>query len=105
MFDVYVGAFSGTGTGEEFIRHVATHDCHCRMVYGKQSLAEAVHATVFTCLPEDCGGIIAVNPQGEFTMPFNTPGMFRAVFSRVGTSNNSNVVKEVGIWEEMTSIV
>jgi isoaspartyl peptidase/L-asparaginase-like protein (Ntn-hydrolase superfamily) len=87
------------------MRHVATHDCHCRMAYGRELLKQAVHDCVFNVLPEDCGGIIAVNPHGEYTFPFNTPGMFRAVYSNVGDGlDTAKIVQEVGIWEEMLPV-
>ena len=92
------GAFSGTGTGEDFMRHVATHDAHCRMLYGGSTLHEAVQQTVFNVLPNDCGGIIAVDSSGAYTMPFNTLGMFRAVAT-------SQVHQQVGILEELMSII
>ncbi len=70
-------AVSGTGVGEEFIRHQVAADIAARMRYVRLSLTEATLATLAQ-LPEDCGGVIAVDPTGQIVMEFNTPGMSRA---------------------------
>ena len=43
------------------------------------------------------GGIIAVNTRGEFSMEFNSKGMFRGVCDSNGNCS-------IGIWEEMIPI-
>lgn len=70
-------AVSGTGVGEEFIRHNIARDVSARMAYANQSLKEAAKATI-AVLPEQAGGIIAVDAKGNMVMEFNTPGMSRA---------------------------
>lgn len=70
-------AVSCTGTGEEFIRRAVAHDVSARMLYQQVSLAEAAAAAIAS-LPDDCGGLIAVDRQGHTVMPFNTAGMARA---------------------------
>ncbi len=70
-------AVSGTGVGEEFIRHNLAADIAARMRYAKQTLAEAAKSAVAK-LPEDCGGVIAVDQRGHVAFEFNTPGMSRA---------------------------
>lgn len=70
-------AVSGTGVGEEFIRYQIAADVAARMRYAGQSLTQAAQAAVAQ-LPEDCGGIIAVDRAGQVVMEFNTPGMSRA---------------------------
>lgn len=70
-------AVSCTGTGEEFIRRALAHDVSARMLYGQASLEEAARAAIDS-LPDDCGGLIAVDRQGHTAMPFNTAGMARA---------------------------
>lgn len=70
-------AVSGTGVGEEFIRLCVCKDIAARMNYGGVDLATAAEATVAR-LPQDAGGVIAVDAQGNVAMPFNTPGMSRA---------------------------
>lgn len=77
-------AVSGTGIGEEFIRHQIAADIAARMRYAKQSLADAAHSSVLQ-LPDDCGGIIAVDRQGQVAIEFNTPGMSRASIDAHGT--------------------
>lgn len=74
-------AVVATGTGEHFIRTAAAHDVHARMVYRGQSLQEAAPDVVFGELLRigGRGGLIAVDAQGEVSMPFNTAGMYRGV--------------------------
>ncbi len=73
-------AVSCTGSGEMFIRAVAAYDVCARMRYGGQSLEEAAHAVVLQTLPtiDGRGGLIAVDRQGNLSLPFNTEGMYRA---------------------------
>lgn len=74
-------AVVATGTGEHFIRTAAAHDVHARMLYRGQSLQEAAPDVVFGELQRigGRGGMIAVDAQGEVSMPFNTAGMYRGV--------------------------
>jgi beta-aspartyl-peptidase (threonine type) len=90
-------AISATGKGELFMKHVVGHDISARMEYTQCSLHDSVRATVFSKLPSDSGGVIAVNRLGEFSMEFNTPGMFRAVCTENGLC-------QVGIWEDVKMI-
>ncbi len=76
-------AVSGTGVGEEFIRHGIAFDIAARMRYGKRDLAIAAAETV-ELLPEDAGGLIAVDAKGNMAMEFNTPGMSRAFANSSG---------------------
>lgn len=75
-------AICATGTGEHFMRAVAAHDVHARMLYGRQSLAEASNAFVNDTLRPmgGEGGLIAIDAQGNISMPFNTRGMYRGVW-------------------------
>ncbi|MEM8735031.1 MAG: isoaspartyl peptidase/L-asparaginase, partial [Planctomycetota bacterium] len=70
-------AVSGTGVGEEFIRRNIAADVSARMLYGGKSLDEAAQAAIQS-LPENCGGIIAVDRKGNISMEFNTKAMSRA---------------------------
>ncbi len=63
------------------------------MEIGGRTLEEAVKETVFTRLPTDSGGLIAVDASGNFSMQFNTVGMFRGRCTSDGKCS-------VGIWEE-----
>lgn len=77
-------AVSGTGVGEDFIRNNVAADIAARMRYGSKSLADSAKAVIQTVLPEDCGGIIAIDRNGSITMEFNTPGMSRAAADSSG---------------------
>ncbi|HBE69068.1 MAG TPA: beta-aspartyl-peptidase [Planctomycetaceae bacterium] len=83
---------SGTGVGEEFIRIGVARDIAARMEYGGQSLEQAAAATVGK-LPEDAGGVIAIDKHGNIATPFNTPGMSRAMA-------NSSGLKSVALGRE-----
>lgn len=78
-------AISCTGTGEMFMRTVAAYDICARMAYAGQSLDEAAQAVVMQVLPTigGRGGLIAVDAQGNISLPFNTEGMYRG-WARVG---------------------
>ncbi|MGG1947264.1 isoaspartyl peptidase/L-asparaginase [Trinickia sp. NRRL B-1857] len=78
-------AISTTGSGEMFIRMVVAHDIAARMEYGGASLDEAAHHVVHERLPQidGRGGLVAVDAQGNVSMPFNTEGMYRG-FIRAG---------------------
>lgn len=77
-------AVSGTGVGEDFIRNNVAADIAARMRYGSKSLAESAKTVVQSVLPEDCGGIIAIDGKGNIVMEFNTPGMSRAAANSTG---------------------
>jgi beta-aspartyl-peptidase (threonine type) len=73
-------AVSATGHGEMFIRAAVAHDICSRMRFGGRGLAQAVREVVLEELPSlgGEGGVIAIDPQGEIAMEFNSEGMFRA---------------------------
>jgi beta-aspartyl-peptidase (threonine type) len=72
-------AVSGTGDGEYFIRGVVAYDISAMMEYQGKSLKEAA-AAVIEKLGKlgGTGGLIAIDRNGNVTMPFNTEGMYRA---------------------------
>ncbi|SDC03963.1 asparaginase [Cupriavidus sp. YR651] len=80
-----VAAVSATGTGEMFIRTVAAHDVAAQIRYAGLSLEESARRVVMEKLPAigGRGGLIAVDRDGNVTLPFNTEGMYRGV-ARVG---------------------
>ena len=86
-------AVSGTGYGEYFIRYTVAHDISALMEYEGLPLAEAAREVVFNkLLPAGgTGGVIAVDKDGNYTMTFNTSGMFRGALTSEG-------VKEVAIF-------
>lgn len=78
-------AVSATGHGEYFIRYAVAHDIAARMAYGGKSLDEAARAVVMDKLVEKggTGGVIAMDANGNISMPFNTEGMYRG-FAKPG---------------------
>ncbi|MCF8230092.1 MAG: isoaspartyl peptidase/L-asparaginase [Bacteroidales bacterium] len=72
-------AVSSTGHGEYFIRNVVAYDITALMKYKGQSLEEAAQFVIMEKLKSlnANGGIIAIDKDGNISMPFNTPGMFR----------------------------
>jgi len=79
-------AVSGTGHGEYFIRYAVGHDISALMEYKGLSLDEAANEVIFNkLLPAGgTGGVIAVDKDGNYTMTFNTSGMFRGVVTGDG---------------------
>ncbi len=77
-------AVSGTGTGEQFLRHVVGHTIAARMQYGGQTLDQAVDAVVFHTLQPDDGGVIAVDRDGNLAAKFNSAGMYRGLANAAG---------------------
>lgn len=69
---------SCTGTGEEFIRHNVAADMAARLRYTSQSLSDAAKAIIDDTLPEDCGGLIAIDKNYHIVTHFNTAAMARA---------------------------
>lgn len=73
-------AISATGHGEYFIRAVVGHDIAARMRFAGRDLATACDEVVHQELKSlgGQGGVIAVSPDGDTRLSFNTPGMYRA---------------------------
>jgi beta-aspartyl-peptidase (threonine type) len=88
-------AVSATGHGEYFIRAVVAHDIAALMEYRGLSVREAAETVVHRKLKEmgGQGGVIALDRRGNFTMPFNTDGMYRGVIRAEGRP-------EVGIFKD-----
>jgi len=72
-------AVSATGHGEHFLRHVVGYNVSARMKLALEPLKLAAHHVVFEDLLSTGGngGLIAVDAQGNLTLPFNTEGMYR----------------------------
>ena len=68
-------AVSGTGVGEEFIRHAVAYDIAAQMRYANRSLEAAMTKIMKERLKPDVGGLIAVSKDGTIVMQHNTPGM------------------------------
>lgn len=79
-------AVSCTGSGEFFLRGVVAYDVSCLIEYKHYSLAQACEEVIRQRLPKlgGDGGLVAVNAQGEVSMPFNTEGMYRALKTPAG---------------------
>jgi len=68
-------AVSGTGIGEEFIRHAVAYDIAAQMRYAGKSLEAAVTHVMTQRLKANDGGVIGVARDGTVVMQHNTPGM------------------------------
>jgi beta-aspartyl-peptidase (threonine type) len=68
-------AVSGTGIGEEYIRHSVAYDIAAQIRYASQPLESAVTEIMRIRLKPGVGGLIAVSAAGEIVMQHNTPGM------------------------------
>lgn len=86
-------AISGTGTGEQFIRHTAARDVAALIEYKGLSAQAAAEEVVFRRLNVDDGGVIVVSRTGEIAMVFSTEGMYRGAADSRGRF-------EVAIWQE-----
>ncbi|MDB6452518.1 isoaspartyl peptidase/L-asparaginase family protein [Falsirhodobacter sp. 20TX0035] len=77
--DDETAAISATGHGEYFIRWAAGHEIDARMRWAGQDLVRAAGDVVSELGARGgSGGLIAVDRQGNVTLPFNSPGMYRA---------------------------
>lgn len=76
---------SCTGHGEFFIRYAVAHDVAARMAYLGESVEESANFVVNQKLVEKggSGGLIALDAQGNVSMPFNSEGMYRG-YSKPG---------------------
>lgn len=78
-------AVSATGDGELFIRSAAAYSVSARMMFCKQSLADASQAAI-----DDIGslggvgGLIAIDNAGNVAMPYHAEGMFRGTVDAAG---------------------
>lgn len=79
-------AVSATGHGEFFIRNVVAYDIAALMTYKNLTVEQAADAVVNGKLKamSGGGGVIALDRDGNFAMPFNTPGMYRGFISMEG---------------------
>lgn len=75
-------AVSCTGHGEYFMLGVTAFDVAARMKYKGLSLEDAARETIdhLTKINGE-GGLIAVDTQGNVTLPFNSEGMYRGYVS------------------------
>jgi len=75
-------AVSCTGHGEFFMLGVTAYDVAARIKYGDLSLESAARESLYrlTSIGGE-GGLIAVDPNGNIAMPFNSEGMYRGIVS------------------------
>lgn len=83
---------SATGVGELFIRNTVAFNISALMEYKGFTLKQATDEMIHKRLEPGTGGIISVDKDGNYSLSFNTPGMFRGVA-------NSKGLFEVKIWE------
>lgn len=97
-------AVSCTGHGEYFIRHVVAYNLSIRVKLLHQPIEEAADYIIHTELNtnEGNGGLIAVDKNGNFAMPFNSGGMFRGYLYK--EKGKDKVSKAVGIGKEMKAL-
>ncbi|MBL9076905.1 MAG: isoaspartyl peptidase/L-asparaginase [Planctomycetes bacterium] len=72
-------AISGTGTGEQFLRHTVARTIAARMEFAGEDLATAARAVVLHTLNPDDGGVVAVDAAGNAFAVYNSDGMYRAL--------------------------
>jgi beta-aspartyl-peptidase (threonine type) len=78
-------AVSATGEGEYFIRAVVAHDVSVLMEYRGTKLQEAAQSALDKVKQlGGTGGLIAIDRQGNVTLPFNTNGMYRGYVDPTG---------------------
>ncbi len=68
-------AVSGTGIGEQFIRHNVAYDVAARMKYLNQDVQTAAKGIIEKQLNPDDGGIIAVSKTGQIAYEYNSLAM------------------------------
>ena len=78
-------AMSATGDGEYFIRLVAGHEISALMEHCAMPLEKAAQA-VITKITDlgGTGGLIAIDEEGNISLPFNTAGMYRGYVDSTG---------------------
>jgi len=75
---------SATGIGELFIRNTVAFNVSALMEYKGYTLKQACDEMIYNRLPEGSGGIIAIDKNGNYEMPFNTASMMRAIANSEG---------------------
>ena len=82
-------AVSCTGWGEYYIRLVMAKTISDRMEFAHESLKDAANDMIMKKLPAlgGDGGLIAVDKDGNFTMSFDTDGMYRGYVKSDGETD------------------
>ena len=78
-------AVSCTGHGEYFMRGVTAYDVSARMRYKNLPLENAAAETIdYLTQIKGEGGLIAVDANGNVSLPFNSDGMYRGWVTNEG---------------------
>lgn len=78
-------AVSATGSGEKFIRTATAFNIAAQVKYGGASLTgAATHALEEVKAIGGSGGVIVLDPDGNYAMVFTTAGMYRGTISSDG---------------------
>lgn len=93
-----VCAVSATGWGELFLEQSVASQIACLIRDAGLSFQDAVKEVVLSRLPQNSGGVVAVNSNYEVLMPYNTGGMIRGFVDNNGTM-------QIGIHAELTTSV
>jgi L-asparaginase / beta-aspartyl-peptidase len=78
-------AVSCTGVGELYIKNHIASAVSARMEFLKETLEQATKVAIHTTLPEDSGGLIAIDADGNIALEYNTPVMARGMAKSDGT--------------------
>ncbi len=97
-------AVSCTGHGEYFIRHAVAFNLCARYKYLQESVEDAANYIIHKELntKEGNGGLIALDKDGNFAMPFNSGGMFRGYLYK--EKGSQKVKKGCAIGEKMVVV-
>jgi beta-aspartyl-peptidase (threonine type) len=81
-------AVSCTGHGEFFLRAVVAYDVSCLMEYRGMTLQQACDSVVREKLVAmgGEGGLVAVDAAGNYSLTFNSEGMYRGMRNSAGKS-------------------
>lgn len=85
-------AVSSTGTGEQYIRHVAAHELSSLIRYAGMGLDDAMRTVLNQRLEPDDGGMIAIDREGRIAAMMTTGCMPRAWSDSSGN-------RMVGVWD------
>lgn len=87
-------AVSATGSGEKFIRTATAYNIASQVKYNKTPLATAANNALDEVKAIDgSGGVIVLDAKGDYTMAFNTAGMYRGAIGNDGK-------KEIAVFGE-----
>lgn len=92
-------AISGTGKGEEFMRHLGCFNVHARMAFKGLSLKQAMDEMIKECFAQDTGGFVGVDKNGDIAISFNTIGMNRGY-----VTSEMNGIGKVAVFQEERTI-